>query len=179
MDGEFMRVFRYSCAAVGAAFVFACSPPSQKTTPASETALNASASTLVAAATKSATETCKATTAPTAIGEADFDGDGVSELLVDWSGTACAQSEESVCSPTLGCLRQVWRQTGGAPSPVFRGQAKAIRLDAKTPSPTLIVDQAGSVCGRPDGEICRTLYRWDARSSSLQEFSREIVAART
>lgn len=158
--------------------IAACSQPgsSQKATAADTSKAE---TVLVAAAKAEATSVCSVPTEVKPVGSADFNGDGALDVVVDWSETACAKTKEDVCSPTHGCLRQVWFESSGSKRAIFSGQALKVEVVADNAPPSLIVDQAGDVCGRPHTETCRTIYKWDAKTLSLQETERQILTART
>lgn len=173
-----MRFNRPGLAAISIAWlaIYACSPAPKAAT--EKPAVAAPIGALLKAAGDQAAAQCATPATPKTVGAADFDGDGVAELVVDWTEVACAKTDADVCTPKSGCLRQVWRDNAATPTRIFQGFARDVRVETQTAGPTLVVDQAGDVCGRPDPEICRTIFRWEPRSQSLQETAREIVAAK-
>lgn len=173
-----MRKSAFAVGILALSMAIACSPqkPEQKEKTPS---VSQAQTQLVAAATAEASAACNSETSVKPIGSADFNGDGAQDVVVDWSETACAKTMAEVCSPTHGCLRQVWVESGGAKRSIFTGQALKVEVSTEGTPPALIVDQAGDVCGRPNSEICRTIFKWDVRTLSLQETERQVLAART
>jgi hypothetical protein len=96
-----------------------------------------------------------ATVEPGFVRQADVDGDGVNDALIDWGGLAC-DGRRDFCG-TGGCTQEVWLGDRSGPYRMILSDL-ILRIDLPEPG-RIHLTLDGGACGRSGAEICEQDYR--------------------
>lgn len=103
------------------------------------------------------------TTRPGFLVERDVNGDGVADVLIDYTHSACGASSSYFCG-TAGCSFQLVASVGGRHELVFDDNVHRARFTKLRGRPAMILTVHGSACGRPGADSCaKTLY-WNGKT---------------